>query len=106
MQPTIFLNTSKNKMISVNEYFDGKVKSIGYTSGDGKSTIGVMEPGEYEFNTSAHEIMQVIQGELIVQFPTKDEWLSFKSGASFEVEANSSFKVKAIGQTAYLCQYS
>lgn len=47
-------------MISTNEYFDGNVKSLGYTSQDGKSTIGVMEKGDYEFGTSAHETMTVI----------------------------------------------
>jgi hypothetical protein len=38
-------------MISVNEYFDKKVKSLGYTTNSGKSTVGVMEDGEYEFGT-------------------------------------------------------
>ena len=56
-------------MISSNEYFDGTVKSLGYTSATGKSTIGVMEPGEYEFNTSAKETMNVVEGELIALLP-------------------------------------
>lgn len=93
-------------MISSNEYFDGNVKSLGYTSATGKSTLGVMEPGEYEFGTSAKETMNVIEGELIALLPGETEWKSFKAGASFKVGANTSFKVKSVGQTSYLCQYS
>jgi uncharacterized protein YaiE (UPF0345 family) len=59
-------------MISVNEYFDARVKSLGYTTTTGKSTVGVMEEGEYEFGTSTHETMIVIEGELIAPCcPTK-----------------------------------
>ena len=92
-------------MISANEYFESKVTSLGYTSSNGKSTIGVMEEGEYAFGTSLYEIMNVIEGELIVLLPNETEWKSFKTGTSFEVEANVSFKVKSVGQTSYLCQY-
>lgn len=91
-------------MISVNEYFDAKVKSLGYENG-GKSTIGVMEPGEYEFGTGAAEIMSVIEGELIALLPEATDWVSFKAGESFNVPGDSKFQVKAVGQTAYLCKY-
>ena len=86
-------------------YFKGNVKSLGYASQSGDSSVGVMEQGEYEFGTSSHEIMTVIEGELIVLLPKETEWKSFVSGEIFEVKANSSFKVKSIGQTSYLCQY-
>ena len=92
-------------MINVNEYFDGTVKSLGYDSAEGKSTIGVIEPGEYEFGTSSHETMVVIEGELVALLPGQSEWKSFKNSESFEVPANSSFKVKASSQTSYLCKY-
>lgn len=92
-------------MIDVNEYFDGAVKSLGYTSAEGKSTIGIIEPGEYEFGTSSHETMVVIEGELIALLPGQTEWKSFKNSGRFEVPANSSFKVKADLQTSYLCKY-
>ena len=78
-------------MISVNEYFDKKVKSLGYTTSAGKSTVGVMVQGEYEFGTSSHETMIVVEGELIALLPNETEWKSFKAGTSFEVEANVSF---------------
>ena len=92
-------------MISVNEYFDKKVISLGYSTSSGKSTVGVMEEGEYEFGTTLHETVIVIEGELIAQLPTETEWKSYKAGSSFEVEANVSFKVKSVGQSSYLCRY-
>jgi hypothetical protein len=92
-------------MISVNEYFDKKVKSLGYSNAKGKSTVGVMEEGEYEFGTISHETMTVIEGELIALLPNKTEWKSFKAETSFEVDANVSFKVKSVGQSSYLCKY-
>jgi uncharacterized protein YaiE (UPF0345 family) len=94
-----------NNMISVNEYFNATVKSLGYASSNGNSTVGVMEAGEYEFGTSSYETMTVIEGELIALLPNETEWKSFKKGTAFEVAANTSFKVKSVGQTAYLCQY-
>ncbi|WP_439698412.1 pyrimidine/purine nucleoside phosphorylase [Mucilaginibacter sp. AW1-7] len=92
-------------MIHVNEYFEGTVKSLGYTSAEGKSTIGVMEKGEYEFGTSSHETMTVIEGGLDVLLPAEDEWQTYTPGQSFEVEANIKFKVKTHVQSSYLCKY-
>jgi uncharacterized protein YaiE (UPF0345 family) len=92
-------------MINVNEYFEGAVKSLAYTSTDGKSTIGVIETGEYEFGTSSHETMTVIEGSLTALLPGANDWKTFTGGQSFEVPANASFKVKATGQTSYLCKY-
>lgn len=92
-------------MISINEYFNGNVKSLGYTSAAGKSTIGVMEPGDYEFGTSQHETMTVIQGALTVKLPNSSNWETFKAGTAFEVEANTKFQLKVTEQTSYLCEY-
>ncbi|MEO8886223.1 MAG: pyrimidine/purine nucleoside phosphorylase [Mucilaginibacter sp.] len=92
-------------MINVNEYFEGAVKSLAYTSEDGKSTIGVIEKGEYQFGTDTHETMTVIEGELIALLPDAKDWAVYKNGQSFEVEANSSFKVKTNAQSSYLCKY-
>ena len=53
-------------MFKVNEYFDGRVKSLAFESIAGPATVGVMAPGEYEFATSTLEIMQVVSGKLTV----------------------------------------
>lgn len=93
-------------MISTNEYFDGNVKSLGYNSQEGKSSIGVMERGDYEFGTTSHETMTVIEGKLTVKLADQDEWVSYGAGQSFEVEANSSFLVMTESQVSYLCKYA
>jgi len=92
-------------MLKVNEYFNGKVKSIGLTNEDGKSTIGVMETGDYEFNTTTVEHMTVVSGSLKVMQPGAVEWQSYSNGQTFDVAANVRFKVRAEEQTAYICFY-
>ncbi|MEH3115714.1 pyrimidine/purine nucleoside phosphorylase [Pedobacter terrae] len=92
-------------MITENEYFDGNVKLLGYETTEGKSTIGVINPGEYRFGTAQKEIMHVIEGQLEVLLPDTAEWISISAGNFFEVPANASFNIKAAVQAAYLCQY-
>ncbi|WP_135077060.1 pyrimidine/purine nucleoside phosphorylase [Terasakiella sp. SH-1] len=92
--------------LSVNEYFDGKVKSIAFQGEKLPATVGVMAPGEYEFGTSQHETMSVISGALTVKLPGADEFVTFNSGQSFEVEANTKFQLKVKQDTAYLCTYA
>jgi len=92
-------------MLKINEYFNGKVKSIGLTNEDGKSTVGVMEEGEYEFNTSSVEHMTVVSGSLKVMQPQAVEWQSYSNGQTFTVAANVRFKVRVEEQTAYICFY-
>ena len=92
-------------MVEVNEYFEGKVKSFAVESGEGKKTVGVMKPGEYEFDTQAKETMTVVAGEFSVYLPEYDEWEEFGAGASFDIPAQSKFKVKVDQDVAYLCEY-
>lgn len=92
-------------MFDVNEYFDGKVKSIAFQGEELSSTVGVMAPGDYEFGTSQKEVMSVISGALSVKLPDSDEFVTFKSGMSFTVEANKKFQLKVATDTAYLCTY-
>jgi len=92
-------------MINVNEYFEGAVKSLAYNTTEGRSTIGVIEPGEYEFGTASHETMVVIEGVLEALLPGASDWQSYSAGQAFEVEANTSFKVKTTVQSSYLCKY-
>ncbi|MGN0003327.1 MAG: pyrimidine/purine nucleoside phosphorylase [Sphingobacterium composti] len=91
-------------MINLNEYFEGAVKSLAYENG-GKSTVGVIDVGEYEFGTSTPETMLVIEGELKVLLPGNSDWQTFEAGQQFEVAANAYFKVRADIATSYLCKY-
>jgi uncharacterized protein YaiE (UPF0345 family) len=92
-------------MVQVNEYFDGKVKSLTVNSKEGKKTIGVMAPGEYEFGTGTKEIMHVITGTLTVKLPGVDAWKDFTAGTKFVVPEKSKFQLKVKEDTAYLCEY-
>jgi len=92
-------------MIKVNEYFDGKVKSLVVNGVAGKETIGVMAPGEYEFSTSQKEIMSVVSGALVVKLSESDDFDIFYTGDRFEVPANAKYQLKVYIDTAYLCQY-
>lgn len=93
-------------MPTANEYFDGKVKSIGFQTKTQPATVGVMSVGEYEFSTSKKEVMTVVSGCYTVKLPGSDEWKDYGVGDSFNVEANVSFHVKVNEETAYLCTYS
>lgn len=92
-------------MLDVNEYFDGQVKSIGFDNQQGQLTVGVMAEGEYTFGTSQHETMTVVSGALTVKLPGSDDWITFKAGERFEIDAQQSFDLKVAEATAYLCQY-
>lgn len=92
-------------MFHVNEYFEGKVTSIGFENAEGRATVGVMAIGEYEFGTSEKERMVVTSGELIVKLPGSDEFASYPAGTEFNIDANQKFQLKVEQDTAYLCFY-
>ena len=92
-------------MLEVNEYFDGKVKSIAFETATLPATVGVMVPGEFEFGTTEHETVTVVSGALTVKLPGKDDWETFNSGDTFEVAANQKFQLQVAIATAYLCTY-
>jgi uncharacterized protein YaiE (UPF0345 family) len=92
-------------MFKVNEYFDGKVKSLSFETADGPATAGVMAPGDYEFGTSSVEIMTVVSGSLTVKLPGSDVWKDYKAGESFTVEAGKKFQLKVAADAAYVCLY-
>lgn len=89
-----------------NSYFDGAVTSRAVHFADGsKKTLGFMLPGEYEFGTDAAELMEITSGELEVKLPESDVWISVKGGGSFDVAANSKFKVNVKTIVDYCCSY-
>jgi uncharacterized protein YaiE (UPF0345 family) len=92
-------------MLPVNSYFEGKVKSIGFTNNQGRATVGVMEPGEYEFGTSTVEYMTVISGILTVMLPGEKQWKDYGKNETFVVPANAKFQLRLREQTAYYCRY-
>ena len=99
-----FHNVSVDKKSNI--YFEGRVTSRNIKFSDGSlKTLGLMLEGEYEFNTSKNEIMEVTSGEMLVLLPNSSDWKIFLENSSFEVPANSSFKVKVKKITNYCCSY-
>ena len=92
-------------VLKVNDYFDGKVKSIAFQTATLPATVGVMEAGEYEFSTDKHETVTVVSGKLTVLLPGQENWQDFGDTETFEVEANQTFQLRVEQETAYLCTY-
>lgn len=93
-------------MLNVSEYFDGKVKSIGYESAStGRASVGVMAEGEYTFGTTQPEEMTVVSGSLKVLQPGDTEWKLYQPGERFNIAGHSEFHLQIAEPSAYLCRY-
>jgi uncharacterized protein YaiE (UPF0345 family) len=91
---------------AANIYFDGKVASRTVLFKDGsKKTLGLMQPGEYEFGTAQAEVMEILAGALDVLLPGESGWQHFCGGTRFEVPAKASFKLRVFQLTDYCCSY-
>jgi purine/pyrimidine-nucleoside phosphorylase len=89
-----------------NIYFAGKVTSRSILFPDGsRKTLGIMLPGEYEFNTDAKEIMEIISGDLEVLVPGEAGWKTARGGESFAVPAQAKFSLKVTTITDYCCSF-
>ena len=99
-----FQNVTVTKKANV--YFDGKVTSRTILFPDGsKKTLGIMAPGDYEFGTAEKEIMEILAGTLDVLLPGRMDWITINAGETFEVPAQSKFKLKVKSLTDYCCSY-
>jgi uncharacterized protein YaiE (UPF0345 family) len=92
-------------MFKVNEYFDGKVKSIAFNTPECPATLGVMAPGEYEFGTSTVEHITVVSGMMTVQLPGETGWKEYKPYNTFIVAKDQKFKLIIKTDSAYVCLY-
>jgi uncharacterized protein YaiE (UPF0345 family) len=92
-------------MLKHNQYFDGKVQSIGFERNGRRATAGVIAPGEFHFGTDAPERMTVVSGELEVKVGERDAWRAYAAGTAFEVPGKSGFDVRASEPVAYLCEF-
>ena len=101
---TEFKNVSIVKKANI--YFDGNVTSRTIVFSDGsRKTLGIMLPGEYEFNTGDREIIEIISGDLTVSLPGEDNWKVMTNGSAFEVPANSKFRLRIETVTDYCCSF-
>lgn len=91
---------------AANIYFDGRVTSRTVKFADGsKKTLGIMLPGDYEFGTAEAETMEILAGDLTVLLPGQNSWQTITAGQTFEIPANSRFKLKVSHVVDYCCSY-
>ncbi len=89
-----------------NLYFDGKVASHTVLFADGtKKTLGIVQPGQYEFETADKERMEILCGCMKVMLPGYEDWDTYLAGYDFEVPANTKFIIYAAEVTEYCCSY-
>jgi purine/pyrimidine-nucleoside phosphorylase len=90
---------------AANILFEGNITSRTIVLEDGsRKTLGIMLPGEYELNTVHKEIMDIQRGVLEVMLPAQD-WVKYEGPASFEIQANSKFKLRVHSLVDYCCSF-
>ena len=93
-------------VIKANIYFDGNVSSRTIKFADGSiKTLGVMLEGNYHFNTDAPELMEITQGSIEYRLSENDGWKRIDAGGEFDVPGNSSFDIRALEVSDYICSF-
>jgi uncharacterized protein YaiE (UPF0345 family) len=88
-----------------NIFFGGGVTSRTILFPDGsKKTLGIMQPGEYHFDTRAAEVMEIMAGDLDVRLPGA-EWRKVAPGESFDVPADTGFDLRVRVLADYCCSF-
>jgi hypothetical protein len=92
-------------MLMHNAYFEGKVQSVGFERNGLRATVGVVDAGEFRFETAAPERMSIVSGELWARLPGEAAFRPYPAGTAFEVAARSAFEVRATSPAAYVCEF-
>jgi len=88
--------------IKHNSYYDGKVQSLGFSRENNDATVGVLEPGEYDFGrASRRETIKVVHGTLH-HIPTNRD---FSESQVLTVEPGEEIKLSCAEHVAYVCYY-
>ncbi|MFY9268494.1 MAG: pyrimidine/purine nucleoside phosphorylase [Candidatus Manganitrophaceae bacterium] len=99
-----FKNVTVKK--AANVFFEGKVTSRTILFPDGsRKTLGVMQPGEFQFAIGDQEIMEILSGDLEVLLEGETGWKRIKGGEQFTVPARTTFKLKVHTLTDYCCSF-
>ena len=87
-------------------YYDGKIVIRNfYLSSGQRMGLGFMLAGEYYFDTTVSESMEVLNGSLDALLPDKTEWETFNIGKTCYVPANSTVKLKVTDFVDYCNSY-
>ncbi|MFW6115176.1 MAG: pyrimidine/purine nucleoside phosphorylase [Thermodesulfobacteriota bacterium] len=91
-------------MIKINEYFEGRIKSLGFELKGTPYTAGVLLPGEYTIATEQEEHITATVGEFEVRPPGSD-WKMVIKGQTVVIPSGSSFEIKLKEPASYTCLY-
>ncbi|MEO0530007.1 MAG: pyrimidine/purine nucleoside phosphorylase [Planctomycetota bacterium] len=98
--------TDLTVVVPANVYFDGGVTSRTLRFADGsEKTLGLMQPGEYEFGTDKPELIEITAGKVRVLLAGETEWTEYSTGDAIEVPGSSRFKITASELTDYVCSF-
>lgn len=90
----------------VNIFCEGKVQSRTLRYPDGRiQTLGVYLPGEFDFHSDGAEKVIISAGCAEVFFPADKDWRQVKVGETYDVPANTAFKVRCSEITEYICDF-
>ena len=91
-------------MINVNEYFEGRIKSLGFELKGIPYSTGVILPGEYAIDTEKEEHITVTLGSFEIRPPGSD-WKTVQIGDTVVIPANATFDLKISETASYICMY-
>ena len=91
-------------MITVNDYFNGKIKSLGFERDGVSYTVGVFLPGEYKIKTEEEEHISVTLGDFEIRLP-KGGWKRIELGDKIVIPESTEFYLKVENVASYICTY-
>lgn len=91
-------------MITVNQYFDGNIKSLGFQLDDDRYTVGVFLPGEYAITTEEEEHVTLTVGEFEIRLPGMG-WKKLEDGETVVIPKKTGFEVRVMKSASYICLY-
>ncbi len=91
-------------MIKNNEYFGGKVKSLGFDLDGTQYTTGVFLPGEFSVDTESEEHVTVTAGKFKIRL-SEEDWKEADTGKTVVIPATSNFQARVEKPMAYICEY-
>lgn len=95
----------EDELIKHNKYYEDKVQSLAFKSAKGHGTVGVVKPGQYQFDTEDQEKIYIISGVAEVKIPG-EEVIELREGQSVEIEANMTYNISAKSDVVFVCFYN
>jgi uncharacterized protein YaiE (UPF0345 family) len=92
------------EMIRVNEYCEGKIKSLGFQLEGIDYTVGLMLPGNYTFNMEIEGHITGVWGEFEIKHEGGD-WGVVRPGDTIVITRNSTVNYRIKKPASYVCKF-